>query len=130
MAAGEAACQQVVHTSGIDLHALLPIPTHSEHDNGPYITAGLVIARNPRTGIQNVSINRIQVHGPDRMAILLLPRHLYAFQKTAEAAGDALDIAVAIGVDPLTMLASQAITPIDFDELEIAGALHGAPCRS
>ena len=80
----DAACQQVVHTNGIDLHALLPIPTHSEHDNGPYITAGLVIARNPRTGVQNVSINRIQVHGPDRMAILLLPRHLYAFQKAAE----------------------------------------------
>ncbi|MFM0174427.1 UbiD family decarboxylase [Paraburkholderia sediminicola] len=123
----EAACQQVVHTSGIDLHKLLPIPTHSEHDNGPYITAGLVIARNPRTGVQNVSINRIQVHGPDRMAILLLPRHLYAFQKAAEEAGDALDVAIAIGVDPLTMLASQAISPIDSDELEIAGALHGAP---
>ena len=123
----DAPCQQVVHTSGIDLHALLPIPTHSEHDNGPYITAGLVIARNPRTGVQNVSINRIQVHGPDRMAILLLPRHLYAFQRAAEEAGDALDVAIAIGVDPLTMLASQAITPIDHDELEIAGALHGAP---
>ncbi|MFM0628723.1 UbiD family decarboxylase [Paraburkholderia xenovorans] len=123
----EAACQQVVHTSGIDLHKLLPIPTHSEHDNGPYITAGLVIARNPRTGVQNVSINRIQVHGPDRMAILLLPRHLHAFQKAAEEAGDALDVAIAIGVDPLTMLASQAISPIDSDELEIAGALHGAP---
>jgi 2,5-furandicarboxylate decarboxylase 1 len=123
----DAPCQQVVHTCGIDLHALLPIPTHSEHDNGPYITAGLVIARNPRTGVQNVSINRIQVHGANRMAILLLPRHLYAFQKAAEEAGDALDVAVAIGVDPLTMLASQAITPIDHDELEIAGALHGAP---
>ncbi|MFM0225405.1 UbiD family decarboxylase [Paraburkholderia dipogonis] len=123
----EAACQQVVHTSGIDLHTLLPIPTHSEHDNGPYITAGLVIARNPRTGVQNVSINRIQVHGLDRMAILLLPRHLYAFQKAAEEAGEALDVAIAIGVDPLTMLASQAISPIDSDELEIAGALHGAP---
>ena len=122
---GEAPCQQVVLTKDIDLHALLPIPTHSEHDNGPYITAGLVIARNPRTRVQNVSINRIQVHGPDRMAILMLPRHLYAFQKAAEEAGDALDVAVAIGVDPLTMLASQAITPIDHDELEIAGALHG-----
>ncbi|WP_017777651.1 UbiD family decarboxylase [Paraburkholderia kururiensis] len=127
LGAGEAPCQQVVHTSGIDLHALLPIPTHSEHDNGPYITAGLVIARNPRTGVQNVSINRIQVHGPNRMAILMLPRHLHAFQKAAEAQGEALDVAIAIGVDPLTMLASQAITPIDRDELEIAGALHGEP---
>jgi 2,5-furandicarboxylate decarboxylase 1 len=127
VARGDAVCQQEVHTQDIDLNAMLPIPTHSEHDNGPYITAGLVIARNPRTGVQNVSINRIQVHGRDRMAILMLPRHLYAFHRMAEAAGDALDVAVAIGVDPLTMLASQAITPIDHDELEIAGALHGAP---
>jgi 2,5-furandicarboxylate decarboxylase 1 len=123
----EAPCQEVIHTSNINLHDLLPIPTHSEHDNGPYITAGLVIGRNPKTGIQNVSINRIQVHGPNRMAILMLPRHLHAFYKTAEAAGDALDIAIVIGVDPLTLLASQAISPIDFDELEIAGALHDAP---
>lgn len=125
--ADQAPCQQVVYASGIDLHRLLPIPTHSEHDNGPYITAGLVIARNPRTGVQNVSINRIQVHRPDRMAILLLPRHLNAFFQEAERAGDALSVAIAIGVDPLTMLASQAIAPIDHDELEIAGALHGTP---
>jgi 2,5-furandicarboxylate decarboxylase 1 len=124
--AGSAPCQQVVNTE-IDLHALLPIPTHSEHDNGPYITAGLVIARNPATGVQNVSINRIQVHGKDRMAILMLPRHLLAFYKAAEAQDQPLDVAVVIGADPLTLLASQAITPIDYDELEIAGALHGAP---
>lgn len=126
VAAEEAPCQQVVHRD-IDLHALLPIPTHSEHDNGPYITAGLVIARNPVTGIQNVSINRIQVHGRDRMAILMLPRHLHAFYQEAEAHDQPLEVAVVIGADPLTMLASQAITPIDHDELEIAGALHGAP---
>jgi 2,5-furandicarboxylate decarboxylase 1 len=129
---GSAPCQQVVHRFGGaegagDLHALLPIPTHSEHDNGPYITAGLVIARNPVTGVQNVSINRIQVHGKDRMAILMLPRHLLAFYKAAEAEDQPLDVAVVIGADPLTLLASQAITPIDYDELEIAGALHGEP---
>lgn len=104
----EAACQQVV-LRGKDLRdvrELLPIPTHSEHDNGPYITAGLVIARNPVTGVQNVSINRIQVHAPDRMAILMLPRHLLAFYKEAEARGEPLPVAVVIGVDPLTLLAS------------------------
>lgn len=122
----EAACQQVVHHD-IDLHALLPIPTHSEHDNGPYITAGMVIARNPVTGVQNVSINRIQVHAKDRMAILMLPRHLFAFYQAAEANGEPLSVAVVIGADPLTLLASQAITPIDHDELEIAGALQGVP---
>lgn len=119
-------CQQVVHREP-DVRGILPVPTHSEHDNGPYITAGLVIARNPVTGVQNVSINRIQVHARDRMAILMLPRHLYAFYKDAESKDQPLSVAVVIGVDPLTMLASQAITPIDHDELEIAGALHGAP---
>jgi len=129
VATGEAPCQQVVTPwdASMDLNTMLPIPTHSEHDNGPYITAGLVIARNPATGVQNVSINRIQVHGRDRMAILMLPRHLLAFYKAAEADGQALDVAVVIGADPLTLLASQAITPIDHDELDIAGALHGAP---
>lgn len=121
-----APCQEVV-LSEIDLLTQLPIPTHSEFDSGPYITAGMVIARNPVTGAQNVSINRIQVHGRDRMAILMLPRHLHAFYQEAEARGQELPVAVVIGADPLTLLASQAIAPIDYDELEIAGALHGKP---
>lgn len=122
----DAPCQQVVMRD-IDMRVDLPVPTHSEHDSGPYITAGVIIARNPVTGIQNVSINRIQVNSKDRMAVLLLPRHLHAFFQAAEKQGKPLPIAIVIGLDPLTMLASQAITPIDYDELEIAGALHGAP---
>jgi 2,5-furandicarboxylate decarboxylase 1 len=129
--AGSAPCQQVVHDFRVDptldVARLLPIPTHSEHDSGPYITAGLVIARNPKTGVQNVSINRIQINGPDRLGILMLPRHLHAFYQSAESAGNPLPVAIVIGVDPLTALSSQAITPIDFDELTIAGSLHGAP---
>ncbi|MCC7227054.1 MAG: UbiD family decarboxylase [Burkholderiaceae bacterium] len=124
----QAPCQQVVHQDR-DPREVMPIPTHSEHDNGPYITAGLVIARNPATGVQNVSINRIQVHSARQMAILLLPRHLWAFFKEAESKNQALDVAIAIGVDPLTLLASQAIGPIDWDELEVAGGLHGKPLR-
>ena len=122
----EAPAQKVVHRD-FDIRTLLPVPRHNEHDSAPYITAGLVIARNPKTGIQNVSINRIQVNAARRMAILMLPRHLASFYQAAEAKGEALQVAVVIGVDPLTLLASQAVVPVDCDELEIAGALHGAP---
>lgn len=118
--------QEVVHRE-VDLLKQLPIPTHNEHDNGAYITAGLMIARNPRTGVQNVSIHRLQVSGPNRLGALLLPRHTHAFFEMAERTGQALDVAIVVGVDPLTILASQAIAPIDFDELTIAGALHGTP---
>nr|WP_067287005.1 UbiD family decarboxylase [Marinobacterium profundum] len=123
----EAECQEVKHIDDIDLEALFPIPTHNEHDSGAYITAGLLIVRNPVTGIQNVSIHRLQVSGPDRLGALLLPRHALSFFQQAEEQGADLEVAIVIGVDPLTLLASQAIVPINHDELEIAGALHGRP---
>ncbi|EPJ76776.1 UbiD family decarboxylase [Pseudomonas sp. CFII64] len=124
----DAPCQTVVHHQ-VDLLTQLPIPTHNEHDSGAYITAGLLITRNPRTGIQNVSIHRLQVSSANRLGALLLPRHALAFFQEVEGTGEDLEVAVVIGADPLTLLASQAIVPIDHDELEIAGALHGRPLR-
>ena len=120
--------QEVVHRE-VDLGTQLPLPTHNEHDNGAYITAGLCIARNPATGVQNVSLHRLQLSGPNRLGALLLPRHTHIFYEMAERAGQPLDVAIVIGVDPLTLLSSQAIAPLDFDELTIAGALHGVPLR-
>lgn len=122
-----ARCQQIQITTDIDLEKTLPIPVHSEHDNGAYITAGLVIARNPKSGVQNVSINRLQVQSKNRLGILMLPRHLLAFYKEAESRGEPLSVAIVIGVDPLTLLASQAILPIDVDELTVSSALHANP---
>jgi 2,5-furandicarboxylate decarboxylase 1 len=116
----------VVHRQ-IDLLQQLPIPKHNEHDSGPYITAALLIARNPASGVQNVSIHRCQVSGPDRIGVLLLPRHTRHYFHIAEQAGEALEIALVIGVHPACILASQAIAALDDDEMEIAGALLGQP---
>ncbi len=118
--------QEVVHEK-VDLLKQLPIPKHNEHDSGPYITAALLIARNPKTGIQNVSIHRCQVSGPDRIGVLLLPRHTLHYFRLAEESGEGLEIALVIGVHPACILASQAIAALDSDEMEIAGALLGRP---
>jgi len=115
---------EIIHRE-VDLLRQLPIPKHNEHDSGPYITAALLIARNPNTGIQNVSIHRCQVSGPDRIGVLLLPRHTKHYFRMAEEAGEALEIALVIGVHPACILASQAIAALDCDEMEIAGALLG-----
>jgi 2,5-furandicarboxylate decarboxylase 1 len=121
-----APAQDVVHEK-VDLLKQLPIPKHNEHDSGPYITAALLIARNPKTGVQNVSIHRCQVSGPDRIGVLLLPRHTLHYFRMAEEAGEGLEIALVIGVHPACILASQAIAALDSDEMEIAGALLGRP---
>jgi 2,5-furandicarboxylate decarboxylase 1 len=125
---GNAVAQEVIHRD-VDLLKLLPIPKHNEHDSGPYITAALLIARNPKTGIQNVSIHRCQVSGPDRIGVLLLPRHTHHYFRMAEEAGEALEIALVIGVHPACILASQAIAALDEDEMKIAGALMGAAVK-
>jgi len=120
-------CQDIVHADNLDLARLLPAPTHNELDSGPYVTAGLIVSRNPKTGAQNVAIVRLQVSGRDRLGAYLLPRHTLAFHDMAEQAGKDLPVAIVIGAGPAELLASQAIAPLDCDELEIAGALVGRP---
>lgn len=118
--------QEVIHED-VDLLLQLPVPKHNERDSGPYITAGLLIARNPKTGVQNVSIHRCQISGKNRIGVLLLPRHAFSYYRLAEELGQALEIAIVIGAHPALLLASQAIAAIDEDEMAIAGALLGAP---
>ena len=122
-----APAQDVVHRENIDILKLMPVPTLNEHDSGPYISAGLMISRDPETGTQNVAILRCQISGPDRIGVLVLPRHTDNFYRKAEAAGRGLEVALVVGVEPAGLLASQAIVPLGHDELEIAGALTGAP---
>ncbi|MDR1660015.1 MAG: UbiD family decarboxylase [Desulfovibrio sp.] len=112
----------------VDLSAF-PIPMHHEKDAGHYITAGVLIAKDPETGKRNLSIHRLHVQGPDQLGILILPRHLDHFYRKAEAAGKPLEVAVAIGLDPVLLLASQAIVPLGFDEYTIAGALYENPLQ-
>ena len=103
---------------------LFPIPTYHEKDAGPYITGGILVAKDPETGIRNVSIHRIRVFEDGVMGILLLPRHLDQCLRKAMKLNRPLEVAVAIGVDPFTLLASQAILPFGVDELEVANALR------
>lgn len=123
----EAPVKENIIREHIDLMKMLPIPVHHEKDSGNYITAGLFIVRDPVTRKQNVSIHRLQVSGKDKLGALLLPRHTHHLYKQAEEAGRPLECAIVIGVDPVTLLASQASTPFGVDELEIAGALRGEP---
>ncbi|HSE84579.1 MAG TPA: UbiD family decarboxylase [Thermodesulfobacteriota bacterium] len=125
----QAPVHEVIHDGDIDILKLLPVVTHNEKDVGPYITAGLVHARNPETGKQNVSIHRMQVHAPNKLGILMLPRDLYAYFSMAEAKNKPLQITITIGHYPSLELASQVTAPRDLCELHIAGALHGKPVR-
>ncbi|HYL24733.1 MAG TPA: UbiD family decarboxylase [Burkholderiales bacterium] len=121
---GAAPCQEVVQRNP-DL-GRWPIPTHSPLDAGAFITAGVVIARDPQGGRHNLSYNRMQIYGPDRAGISMnLWRHIKVFFDRIEPEGKNLPFCVAIGPDPVVMMA--AAFRYDGDEYEVAGSLRGAP---
>ncbi len=68
-----AACQEVVERDP-DL-AQLPIPRFFEHEGGPYITAGCIVARDPETGERNWSIARVRPLGGSRALVGIAPNH-------------------------------------------------------
>ena len=107
--------------------AALPIPVHHELDAGRYISAGVVVSRDPRSGATNLSIHRLQVTGGGRLRALILPGRMRAILDESEQAGRALELAIVIGVDPLVTLATQARAPRDVDELEVCSALRHTP---
>lgn len=110
--------------SDVDLNKI-PILTHYKRDGGAYITAGVVFARDPETGIQNASIHRMMVLDNKRLVIRIVPRNLYTYFQRAQKLGQDLEIAIAIGMDPAILLASTTSIPIDYDEMDVANAFKG-----
>jgi 2,5-furandicarboxylate decarboxylase 1 len=118
-------CKEIIHI-GDDVDVTrLPVPTLSAKDSGPFITAGVVISRDPDTGKKNTSIYRLQVHGPKRLGIKA--QQLSRQQNKAESKGERFPVAVAIGTDPILYMATQWDAPYGVDEMAWAGALRGAP---
>jgi len=102
----------------------IPALTHYDKDPGPYITAGIVSARDDESNIENVSIHRMLILDDNHLTMRIVPRHLYALCQTAKKRGkDSLDIAVAIGLNPGIMLAAASSPPFGVSEFSVANAI-------
>jgi 2,5-furandicarboxylate decarboxylase 1 len=115
-----------VQTEDIDLLRDFPIPIQAEKDIGPYVTAGVVIAKDPNSGRRNLSYHRMQVKGKNRLAICLDPYgHLSDFYGKQEEQNKPLEVAICIGPEPAVEIAAALRVP--GDEMEIAGGLRMKP---
>ncbi len=118
-------CQEVVLLGDeVDL-GLLPVQTAWPGDGGPFITLPAVITHDPRTGGRNVGMYRLQVLGPRETAmhwqIHKDGRADYLFSEGR------LEVAVALGLDPISAYSASAPLPKHIDELMVAGFLRGEP---
>ena len=123
----EAPCQEVVLTGDrVDL-TRLPIPMMHVKDGGPYISATLVVSRDPEYG-RNVGSYRMMYRTPRETGIdLVSSSDMRVYYQRALDRKQPLEIAVAVGVHPFEMLAASYKAPIAVDEFAVAGGLHGTP---
>ena len=119
-----------VTENAVDL-GRLPVPVHAAKDGGPYFDAGVVIARDPETGVRNASIQRFLVVDKDTLHVNIdAGRHLELYLKKAENKGATLPITLNVGVGPGLHFAAATpaeAAPADTDELGIASEFEGAP---
>jgi 4-hydroxy-3-polyprenylbenzoate decarboxylase len=124
-------CQEVwLEEPDLDL---LPVLTCWPGDGGPFVTLPLVFSRDPRTGVRNCGMYRIQKL--DRRTAMM---HWQVHKDGAAHLRDSdgrVPVAVAVGTDPATTYSASAPLPPHLDEMIFAGFLRGrsvemVPCRT
>jgi 4-hydroxy-3-polyprenylbenzoate decarboxylase len=118
--------KEVIEREGLSL-ARLPIMKCWPQDGGRFITWPMVVTRSPKSGRRNVGCYRLQVFDECTTGM-----HWQIHKGGAEhfrwlerqGKGRRMDIAVAIGADPITMLAGILPLPEDLDEFLFAGFLR------
>src|SRR2546421_815091 len=120
-----APCQEVVLEGGDASLDLLPIQKCWPEDAAPFITLPAVITRDPRTGTRNVGMYRLQKLGP-RATAMHWQIHKDGRADYLATEGK-IEVAVALGMDPVTTYTASAPLPKHIDELMLAGFLRGEP---
>ncbi|HVB34830.1 MAG TPA: menaquinone biosynthesis decarboxylase [Patescibacteria group bacterium] len=123
-----APCQEVVRREDFSLSEF-PILKCWPGDGGRYITWPLVVTRDPRTGRRNVGVYRMQVLD-DRTTAMHWQTQKHGaehFRQVKSETGGRLEVAVAIGAEPVTALAGVLPAPPGMDEMMLAGFLRRSP---
>ncbi len=118
----DAACQEVVSRDGT-LDAF-PILKCWPDDGGKFITFPLVFTKDPETGMRNIGTYRMQVFD-GRTTGMHWQRHKGGAQhyRVAERLGRRLEVAVALGAEPVLPYCATAPMPEGLDELLLGGFL-------
>jgi 4-hydroxy-3-polyprenylbenzoate decarboxylase len=127
---GSPPCQAIVlRGDDVDLRKL-PIIKCWPEDGGAYITLPMVISRDPKRGIRNVGMYRVQLLGARDLA-MHWQRHKVGAAHWRDMAErkETMPVCIAIGADPASMYSASAPLPPTVDEFLFAGFLRRAPVR-
>jgi 4-hydroxy-3-polyprenylbenzoate decarboxylase len=125
---GTPPCQEVVWRGDEINLGKLPIITCWPDDGGPYITLPMVISKDPKRGIRNVGMYRVQVLSKNTLA-MHWQRHKVGAAHWREMAekGEKMHVVIAVGADPASIYSASAPLPPTVDEFIFAGFLRKSP---
>jgi UbiD family decarboxylase len=128
-------CQEEIHTGddllshGGLLEFAIPMSTPG-FDNGPYITAGHWITKDPETGKRNVGNYRGLIKGPTLSGLMSgTPQDLSSHWEKCRKLGKPLEVAIVVGTVPAVSYCATQKVPPDVDEIALAGGLSGEPVK-
>lgn len=104
----------------------LPAITYHARDAGPYFTSAIFLAREPDSGVPNLSFHRSMQVSDDELRVRLGSTHdLARYQAKAEARGEPLEAALMLSCGPEIFLAACASLPYEASELVMAAKIKG-----
>ncbi|MGD9943836.1 MAG: UbiD family decarboxylase [Burkholderiaceae bacterium] len=123
----EAPCKEVIQVGdAVDL-SVVPFPYWNVGDGGGYVSAGINMGAHPRWG-KNAGIYRNMYRSKNEVFAQIAPDHQQRL--FYEDLGKGCPMAIVLGVDPLLYLAAGNDFPLGDYEMDVAGALRGAPLRA
>lgn len=115
-------------TRNLDLGRIFPLPTFHELDSSSFITAGVLVVRDPDDGKIYTSIRRFQFNGGNNISALVTSPFLSDKIKKARTQKKNLEVAVVLGYDYYFCLASQLSSDLyGVDKYDYDGGLRGEP---
>jgi UbiD family decarboxylase len=126
--------QEVEVQQDVNLFELMPLFRLNRGDGGFFIDKASVVSRDPDAwnddDVENVGIYRLQVKGRNGLGIQIVPQHDLAIHFShAEARGEDLPIALAVGNEPVISLVGAIPGLYGQMKYKMAAALQGQPYR-
>ena len=119
--------ENVITGEAIDTDKL-PIAKYSPDDGGRYITAGIVVSKDPETGVPDIGHYRFEVIDKQTFSFLALPNHRFArnMAKARRMGHTTFNAALLIGVDPVIAYTCPIQVPDGTNDFEVVGGMRGA----
>ena len=111
--------------NGLTIQELLPVLTHYIGDSGPFITTGITSARDPDSGVTGRGLHRVEIRGNTIAGISLVNPPLSDIYAAHKTRGTHMELAVAVGVDPVILIGTALKAPKGIDKLAAVGGLTG-----